>query len=52
MKAESFDVRPTITMRVPEHQVLISFCHDVDAQQFEYWFYKIGKKKCQLIMIN
>jgi hypothetical protein len=45
MDAESFDIRPTLTMRVPDHQVLISFNNDEDAEQFEYWFHSVGKQK-------
>jgi hypothetical protein len=49
MDAESFDVRltllNTITTRVPEHQVLISFCDDEDAEKFSDWFHSVGKQK-------
>ena len=45
MDAESFDVRTEVHMRVPDHQILISFCDDEDAEKFSDWFHSVGKQK-------
>jgi len=36
------EIRNEKTVRMPEHEVLLSFNDDVDAEHFEYWWNDIG----------
>lgn len=40
---DDFYIKQQTTVDIPEHQILISFNNDEDAEKFDYWFGTIGK---------
>jgi hypothetical protein len=42
---DEFDIQQDIHITIPEHQILISFNNDEDADIFHYWFNNIGRKQ-------
>ena len=43
MEDEIFEIKNEIRTRIPEHEILISFYDDEDAEMFYDWFNSIGK---------
>jgi hypothetical protein len=41
---DDFDIQQDIHIGIPDHQILISFNNDDDAEKFAEWFNNIGSQ--------